>query len=146
MEKNNLKTGSEQGEYAVGDKKPPIEHQFKKGESGNPAGKKKGVKNFATLYQEGLVALAKLNGKEPEELHLEILQQGIKRARKGDFRFYKDTLDRLYGQPVKKTDHTTGGDKIQGNVITFTSFRKDKGEEVEKEDTNNQENNDPANS
>lgn len=70
---------------------------FKKGESGNPDGRPLGQKNYATLYKEALIKLAKLNDKEPEELELEMISKGILNARAGDYRFYKDVLDRLHG-------------------------------------------------
>lgn len=34
--------------YRIGKGKPPVEHQFKPGMSGNPAGRAKGTKNLAT--------------------------------------------------------------------------------------------------
>lgn len=37
--------------YKVGHGKPPKEHQFKKGQSGNPRGRKPRVKNASTLIQ-----------------------------------------------------------------------------------------------
>ena len=70
---------------------------YKKGQSGNPQGKALGTKNYATLYKEALVKLAKLNDKEPGELELELISKGIMSARGGDYRFYKDVLDRLLG-------------------------------------------------
>lgn len=38
----------------VGRGKPPVEHQFKPGQSGNPAGKKPGTKHLSTHIQEML--------------------------------------------------------------------------------------------
>ena len=70
---------------------------FEKGQSGNPNGRPLGQKNYATLYKEALIKLAKLNDKEPEELEIEMISKGILSARAGDYRFYKDVLDRLHG-------------------------------------------------
>lgn len=62
-------------------------------------GRPTGQKNYSTLYREALIKIAKLNGKEPEELELDIISQGLNQARKGNFAFYRDTLDRLHGKP-----------------------------------------------
>lgn len=61
-------------------------------------GRPTGQKNYATLYREALIKLAELNNKDPNELELEILATGIKKA-STDYRFYKDMLDRLHGMP-----------------------------------------------
>lgn len=80
---------------------------FEKGESGNPNGRPLGQRNYATIYREALIKLATLNDKSPEELENEILSSGILNARKGDYRFYKDILDRTYGMPVQKIENET---------------------------------------
>lgn len=42
------------GEYKVGPGNPPIHSQFKKGQSGNPGGKKKGTLNYRTVLNDVL--------------------------------------------------------------------------------------------
>ncbi len=39
-------------DYKVGFGKPPIEPQYKKGQSGNPRGRPKGSRNHKTILQE----------------------------------------------------------------------------------------------
>lgn len=42
------------GDYEVGYGKPPVETQFKTGQSGNPKGRPKNSKNFSTMMEEEL--------------------------------------------------------------------------------------------
>jgi hypothetical protein len=44
-------------------------------------------------------------GKEPDAVLVEIVKRGIAQALKGNYSFYKDILDRLYGQ-AKQTIET----------------------------------------
>jgi hypothetical protein len=88
---------------------------LKKGQTANPNGRPLGQKNYATLYREALIKLGKLNDKEPDEIELEMIANGLASARKGDFRFYKDVLDRLHG------DNATKGIVIINFDGTFTS-------------------------
>lgn len=90
---------------------------FEPGKSGNPNGRPLGQKNYSTLYREALIKLAKLNDKEPEELELEMISKGILSARAGDYRFYKDVLDRLLGTAVQKIDHSTLGESLNPERI-----------------------------
>jgi len=86
---------------------PNIKPRWKKGESGNPAGRPKGSRNYRTLFREAYMAIAKdlKLGKDPDVLLVEILKRGIKEALKGNYSFYKDIMDRLYGKP-KQTIET----------------------------------------
>ena len=97
---------------------------WKPGESGNPAGRPKGQRDYATIYREALIKLATLNNKTEEEIENEILSNALLSARKGDYRFYKDILDRLYGTPVSRTELTgKGGSDLK---IVFDPSFKDK--------------------
>lgn len=49
--------------YEVGYGKPPKEHQFKKGQSGNAKGRPKGRKNFSTILDDVLYEPVVVNGR-----------------------------------------------------------------------------------
>ena len=85
----------------------PVTGKFVKGNPGG--GRKQGSKPFAVLYREALKKIAEANGTTAEELEYEIHAMAIARARKGDFAFYRDIMDRVHGKPVQPTDLTTGG-------------------------------------
>lgn len=87
---------------------------FPKGKSGNPNGRPEGQRNYATLYREAIVKIAKSKSMTPEELEEEIVKSGLENALKGDYRFYQDALDRLHGKP-KQGVEVTGKD---GGEIT----------------------------
>ena len=78
-------------------------YKFKKGQGGRP----KGVMNYRNRFLKAatLVAEALKLGKEPDAVELEIVKRGIIQALKGNYSFYKDILDRLYGQ-AKQTIET----------------------------------------
>jgi Family of unknown function (DUF5681) len=40
--------------YEVGYGKPPLHSRFRKGQSGNPKGRARGTRNFATIFREAL--------------------------------------------------------------------------------------------
>ena len=81
--------------------------KFPKGVSGNPKGRPKGARNFKTIFLEASKAIAEALrlGKEPDKIQVEIVKKGIIQALKGNYAFYKDILDRLYGQ-AKQTIET----------------------------------------
>lgn len=102
--------------------KPP----FKKGESGNPSGRRKGTKNFNTLYREALVKIAQAQKIDPDMLEIEIVEQALRKARNGDMRFYKDTMDRLHGTAPQHIDHTTKGEKLPTPITHVRRDNSDK--------------------
>lgn len=77
----------------VGYKRPPIEHRFPPGRSGNPGGRKKGAIGLKKILEEELTSTIKIDvGKpgEPKKVTLSKLQIVVKRlvekAMKGDQR------------------------------------------------------------
>jgi hypothetical protein len=78
-------------------------YKFKKGQGGRP----KGARNYKVLLREALIEIGKALklGKDPDKVLVEIVKRGIAQALKGNYSFYKDILDRLYGQ-AKQTIET----------------------------------------
>jgi len=72
---------------------------FKKGQSGNPAGRPKGSKNFDTLFEAAIKRIVKekkLPIKDPE---MELVVKAVVEALKGNYPFFRDIMDRRYGRP-----------------------------------------------
>jgi len=62
--------------------------------------KPKGARSFKTIFEEAAREVAndlKL-GKKPNAIQLEIIKRGIKEGLQGNYNFYRDTFDRLYGK------------------------------------------------
>jgi len=97
---------------------PPPEHsRFKKGQSGNPNGRPKGVPDARTRYKRILELEQELTNPVTGELEAFTVAEQmdlaiIKKARKGDIRAYEAVLDRLEGKPRQSTDITTDGQPI----------------------------------
>ena len=84
---------------------------WQKGESGNPAGYKKGVKNRSTIARYWLEVNQSL--KNPLTGETETMSQEdlmtlalIKKAREGDVNAYKALMDSGYGAPKQEIDNT----------------------------------------
>lgn len=77
---------------------------FKPGESGNPNGRPKGQRNYATIYREALIKIGEARDMTPEEVEVELERTGLMNALKGDFKFYQDVRDRIHGKPAQSID------------------------------------------
>ena len=79
-------------QYTVGKGKPPEHTRFQKGQSGNPAGRRRGSKNVATLLEQVLNerVVVTENGKRKRITKLEaMLKQLANKAASGDHRAIK---------------------------------------------------------
>ena len=79
-------------DYKVGYGKPPKEHRFKKGQSGNPKGRPKGALNIATVIDRVLreqVVITE-NGERKTISKLEAsVKQVVNKAASGDLRAFQ---------------------------------------------------------
>ena len=83
-------------DYEVGYGKPPRHTQFVKGQSGNPRGRPRGTKNFATLLNEVLnerVTVTENGGRRRLSKCHAIAAQLVNRSANADFRAMKILLD-----------------------------------------------------
>jgi hypothetical protein len=83
-------------------------------------GRPPGQRDYKTIYREAMIILASNNSTTPEKLEAEMVANGFMAARKGDYRFYKDTLDRLHGTAPQTVNVTA-----DLNIIFDDSFKPD---------------------
>lgn len=91
--------------------------RFKPGQSGNPDGRPKGTRNFSTEWREFIKKVAKEQGTTPEILKSNLWKVAYKKAAEGDYQFFRDIHDRVYGKPQQHLDHST-----LGKELTITGF------------------------
>lgn len=110
-------------------------HLFQKGVSGNPNGRPKGSENFSTKWRAFVEKVAKQNGMTPNEIDEQLLAVGFKKAKEGDYNFYRDLHDRVYGKPLQtieqevtqKTYIIKDGDTDINNLDTTSSTETNTG-------------------
>lgn len=112
----------------------PVTGKFVKGNPGG--GRPKGAISFATKWERMVEKVAMQNNLTPEEIDEQLLLVGYKRAKEGDYSFYRDAMDRIHGKPLQHTDITTNGKDlpipILGNVSNNNSNTENS--ETQKED------------
>ena len=71
--------------YEIGFGKPPRSRQFKPGESGNPAGRPRGAKNFATAIEQELNSrvIVNENGRRKRISKREVIAKHLVNRRRG---------------------------------------------------------------
>src|ERR1039457_6178817 len=70
----------------------------------NPDGKKAGTLDFKTKWFNFIEKVAKQNDITPDEVDEQLLAVAFKRAKDGDYQFYRDTQDRVHGKPQTSLD------------------------------------------
>ena len=107
--RNKAKLPVKQGEYEVGNKKPPKEHQFKTGESGNPKGPpKRNVQLWTYICRYMAMSGPTLNKLEPTKLTAAqqwalCIVKDTKKLRFAELdRFARYVIDRDEGRPTER--------------------------------------------
>lgn len=96
---------------------------FKKGQSGNPKGRRKGQRDYRTLFWIALEHIANTQNMTAEQVEEALHAAGIVKAIKGDFFFYQEISNRVYGKPTDKMDLTSGGKTI-ADLITLAHAKR----------------------
>jgi len=96
---------------------------WKKGQSGNPAGKKLGTRDRRTVIMEAIKRIAEKKNMTPEEVEEAIQTAGLEKAIKGSFMHYAEISNGLYGKIQDKMDITSGG-KTLADVLSAAHARR----------------------
>lgn len=91
--------------------------EWKKGQSGNPAGRPKGVPTRQTIVKRWLTANESftnpITGKKELLSQADIMTLALlKKARAGDVAAWEKLMDSAFGKVIDKIDHTSEGEKI----------------------------------
>ena len=102
---------------------PLPEYQFKPGESGNPAGRPAGTKNFTTLVREALKKIAESEDNVDGKTYEEILAESVGPRALKDERIFKLMWEHLDGKPTQKVDLTAElGEQSRESIAELTQF------------------------
>ncbi len=97
-------------------KKVQVGVPFKKGDDPrrNLDGRPVGSLDFKTKFEIFLNKLAKQNDMSPQEIDEQLFAVAYKKAKEGDYQFWRDVHDRVYGKPLQKneTDITSQGERL----------------------------------
>lgn len=80
--------------------------QLQPGSILNPEGKEPGTRSFETDFDEAVEEIAKANNMTRSEARKILLKKAFAEAKEGNFSFYKDIHDRIYGKAIERHELT----------------------------------------
>lgn len=92
----------------------------------NPEGKKQGTVGFATKWRKFIDKVAKDNNIDFDATEQELMKVAYSKAKEGDYQFYRDIFDRVYGKPQQSIDHTTEGKEMPTPILYVSNDNSDK--------------------
>lgn len=111
--------------YEVGYGKPPREHRFKPGQSGNPTGRPKGSRNLATAVRKALDQRVPVreDGRYRKRSATEVIaQQVVRKAMTGDLRAAQWLLQLSQTEAVRSEADPPEGELSSEDVAILTDF------------------------
>ena len=97
----------------------PVTGKFAEGNPGG--GRPKGSESFKTKWERFVVKVADKNELLPEDIDEQLLAVAYKKAKEGEYNFYKDIHDRVHGKAVQPSELDVKGDV---NVVFSKEFNK----------------------
>lgn len=125
MEENTVKTAEKQQTPGV----PFTKDDPRINRNGRP----KGSEDFKTKWLRFVDKVAKSNNMTPEEIDEQLLAVGFKKAKEGDYNFYRDIHDRVYGKAPATVDITTKGESINTEISKAQAIAQKYEEELKRE-------------
>lgn len=117
--------------YEIGYKRPPVAHQFKPGQSGNPKGRPRGAKGLNTLVRETLgseLSVRTADGTKKISKIEAVLQKTLEKALKGDSRAQLELMKlwRAAVPDIPEADEAIGNSEnlTQGDLAILAAFKK----------------------
>jgi len=106
-----------------------VPHEFKKGESGNPAGRPTGTRNLSTILREMLeedIDVVIDGVKTKKQFKDAIIRKLLQKANGGDLRAIEHIMDRMEGKTTSHMDVTTKGERLNSvpQEIIIKDFSK----------------------
>lgn len=92
----------------------PITGKFVEGNPGG--GRPKGSRDFATDFDEVVEEIAKDNNMTKSEARKLLLKVAYKHAKEGNYSFWKDIHDRIYGTALQRNDLNIEVNGVEINV------------------------------
>ena len=114
-------------DYEVGYGRPPVRTQFKKGQSGNPAGRKPGKANLATVLERALAAnvIVTENGRRTSRSKLEVaVTQAVNKAAGGDLKALDIVLKLLPILDPQVTQDLASPDLVADRALALKVARR----------------------
>jgi len=69
-------------------------------------GRRPGIKNFATIFEKAIRKIAKELNLKKREIEIDLVLKAILEAKGGNYQYYKDIFDRLYGKARETIEHS----------------------------------------